>query len=154
MEIKKLSFKKRTRARLEELQAKGIKKFCSYDVFGKSTTPLELDRLHTALYELCVAGEIERVKDVNGNFKKIRPGDAITPDWLRCKVMINQYVIVRLGDRSKMEQTNWARRQKSLKEKIEKKARVVSIWESIWPEMYQLPEFKKSKVSFTNQCMD
>ena len=154
MEIKKISFKKRTRARLEEMKAKGVTKFCSYDVFGKRVTPMEIERLQTALYELCVAGEIDRAKDANGNLKKIRPGDDVTPDWMRCRVMLNQYVIKDLGRDRLPESTSWYRRQKALKAKMEKTERVKSVWESIWPEMYKLPEFKKQKLVHRNECVD
>lgn len=31
--------------------------------------------------------------------------------------------------------------------------KVRSVWEEVWPELYQVPKFKRQNVSFTNECL-
>lgn len=150
---KKLSFNKKTRNRLIEMRDKGVTKFCSYDVYGKKVSRDDLDRLRTSLYELCMAGEIAHVKDINGTPKRIRPSDDTLPEWLSFKVMVSQYEIKELGKKKPPEATSWYRRQKALKVKVDKTEKVKSVWETIWPDLYKVPAFKNKQV-FTNQCMD
>lgn len=145
--MKKVTFRSVMRERLIVLKNSGVNKFVAYDLLGKTDTKKNLNQIQNALSDMSLDGEILRVLDNDKKVKRVHPNPDKTPSWIHSTVLLTQYEFGNLGNPDKTKfRDNDKKYKKAALERKETLVKSISVWEEVWPELYQVPKFKSNRV--------